>query len=138
MTAPSNRRRRAATVLVAVLVPVLVWLVTDPVLGHRLRITDPAAQETLDIGLFPVVLLALLVSLAGWGLLAVLERFTRRPRLLWIVVAAAVLLLSFLPLTGSDMAGGTRAVLALMHVIVGAVLVAGLPARPEAPERRAS
>lgn len=50
--------------------------------------------------------------------------------------AAVVLLLSFLPLTGSGMTEGTRAALALMHVTVGAALVAGLPARPDAPERR--
>ncbi|MFJ6611274.1 DUF6069 family protein [Streptomyces sp. NPDC091289] len=136
MTAPSHRRRRTTTVLVAVLAPAVVWLVADPVLGHRLRITDPAAQESLDIGLLPVVLLALLASLAGWGLLAALERFTRRPRPLWTVAAAVVLLLSFLPLTGSGMSGGTRTALALMHVLVGTALMAGLPTRPEGPDAR--
>ncbi|MGA6174649.1 DUF6069 family protein [Streptomyces sp. NPDC012600] len=129
MTAPV-RSRRSLTVLVAVLAPALVWLVTDPLLGHRLRITDPEAGETLDIGLLPVVVLALLVSLLGWGLLAALERFTGRARLLWTVAAFAVLLLSFLPLTGSGMSGGTRTSLALMHLAVAAALMAGLP-RPE-------
>ncbi|MGW1297835.1 DUF6069 family protein [Streptomyces sp. NPDC002533] len=138
MTAPSPRRRRTTTILVATLAPALVWLVADPLLGHRLRITDPSTRETLDIGLLPVVLLALLSSLAGWALLATLERFTRRPYLLWTVAAAVVLLLSFLPLTGSGMTEGTRMTLALMHVVVGAALVAGLPTRPDVPERPAS
>ncbi|WP_237502534.1 hypothetical protein [Streptomyces sp. SID8374] len=47
MTAP-YRRRRDATVLVAVLAPGLIWLVTEPLLGHRLRSTDPEAGETLE------------------------------------------------------------------------------------------
>ncbi|MFE2292538.1 DUF6069 family protein [Streptomyces sp. NPDC059452] len=137
MTAPV-RRRRTVTVLVAVLAPALVWLVTDPLLGHRLRITDPEAGETLDIGLLPVVVIALLISLLGWGLLAVLERFTRRPRLLWTVAACAVLLLSFLPLTGSGMSGGTRTSLALMHVAVAAAVMAGLPGPQSRPAARSS
>ncbi|MEW2071412.1 DUF6069 family protein [Streptomyces sp. NPDC007346] len=135
MTAPA-RRRRGATVLVAVLAPALVWLVTEPLLGHRLRITDAEAGETLDIGLLPVAVLALLISLLGWALLAALERWTPRPRLIWSVSACSVLLLSFLPLTGSGMSTGTRTSLALMHVAVAAVLMTGLPARDTAVRRR--
>ncbi|MFD7549754.1 DUF6069 family protein [Streptomyces sp. NPDC059816] len=109
----------------AVLVPVLVWLVADPVWGHRLRIVD--GERTLDIGVVAVGLAALLAALAGWGLLAALERFgVRRARAVWTGVAVAVLALSFLPLTGDGMDGGTRAVLALMHLAVAAVLIPGL------------
>ncbi|MGJ3558163.1 DUF6069 family protein [Streptomyces sp. INA 01156] len=52
-----------------------MWLVADPLLGHRLRIAD--GEQMLDIGAVPVVVAALLASLAGWGLLAALERFGR-------------------------------------------------------------
>ncbi|WP_219818864.1 DUF6069 family protein [Streptomyces sp. SM11] len=52
-----------------------------------MRITGPSAQETLDTGLLPVVLIALPASLAGRALPAALERFTRRPRLQWTVAA---------------------------------------------------
>ena len=108
----------------AVLAPVLVWLVADPVLGHRLQIVN--GEETLDIAVVPVVLAALLAALAGWGLLAALERFwARRARTVWTGVAVAVLALSFLPLTGDGMDGGTRAALALMHLAVAAVLIPG-------------
>ncbi|MGP4086711.1 DUF6069 family protein [Streptomyces sp. KR55] len=121
----SARRRRLAVTGLAVLAPVLVWLVADPVLGHRLRIID--GEQTLDIGAAPVVLVALLAALAGWGLLAALERFgVRRARAVWTGVAVAVLAMSFLPLTGDGMDGGTRAALALMHLAVAAVLIPGL------------
>ncbi|MFD5555105.1 DUF6069 family protein [Streptomyces sp. NPDC127068] len=109
----------------AVLAPLLVWLVADPLLGHRLRIVD--GGQTLDIGVVAVGLAALLAVLAGWGLLAALERFgVRRARAVWTGVAVAVLAVSFLPLTGDGMNGGTRAVLALMHLAVAGVLVPGL------------
>ncbi|WJV48091.1 DUF6069 family protein [Streptomyces flavofungini] len=128
----STRRRRLGAAASAVLAPVLVWLVADPLLGHRLRIAD--GGETLDIGAVPVATVALLASLSGWGLLAALERFgVRRARTLWTGVAYAALALSFLPLTGDGMDGGTRATLALMHLAVAAVLIPGLRGRPSGP-----
>ncbi|MEU0138010.1 DUF6069 family protein [Streptomyces sp. NPDC006296] len=129
----SALRSRPAVVGLAALAPALVWLIADPVLGHRLRMVD--GDQTLDIGLVAAVFVGLLASLAGWALLAVLERFVlRRARVLWTVAAVVVLLLSFLPLTGDGMDGGTRAALALMHLSVAAVLIPGLPRRnPAAP-----
>ncbi|MFF4796366.1 DUF6069 family protein [Streptomyces sp. NPDC001276] len=72
----SALRRRLRVTALAVLAPVLVWLVADPLLGHRLRIAD--GEQTLDIGAVPVAVVALLASLSGWGLLAALERFEAR------------------------------------------------------------
>lgn len=121
--------RRPTILALAVSAPVLVWLVADPLLGHPLRIAD--GEQTLDIGAVPVMLVALLATLSGWGLLAALERFAaRRARAVWTGAAGAVLAVSFLPLTGDGMDGGTRASLALMHLAVAAVLIPGLGGRP--------
>ncbi|APY84592.1 DUF6069 family protein [Streptomyces alfalfae] len=121
----SARGRRSAVAALSVLSPVLVWLVADPLVGHRLRIAD--GEQTLDIGAAPVAVVALLASLAGWGLLAALERFgVRRARAIWTGVAGAALVVSFLPLTGDGMDGGTRISLALMHLAVAAALIPGL------------
>ncbi|WP_337662453.1 DUF6069 family protein [Streptomyces sp. GESEQ-13] len=123
--------RRPAATAAAVLAAMVTWAVTDPVLGHRLRVTD--GEETLDVGAAPVAVVALFASLAGWVLLATLERFgVRRARAIWTGVAVAVLAVSFLPLTGDGMDGGTRTSLALMHLAVAAVLMAGLGGRPRA------
>ncbi|WP_405657552.1 DUF6069 family protein [Streptomyces sp. RK9] len=125
----STGRRRLGVTALAVLAPVLVWLVADPLLGHRSRIAD--GGETLDIGAVPVAAVALLASLAGWGLLATLERFApHRARALWTGAACAGLAVSFLPFIGDGMDGGTRTTLALMHLAVAAVLIPGLAARP--------
>ncbi|MFJ8692096.1 DUF6069 family protein [Streptomyces roseolilacinus] len=111
----------------AVLAPVPVWLVADPPLGHRLRIAD--GEQTLDIGAVPVAVAALLASFSGWGLPAALERFgVRRARAIWTGVAGVVLAVSFLPFVGDGMDGGTRASLALTH-LVAAVLTRGLGGR---------
>ncbi|WP_062206780.1 DUF6069 family protein [Streptomyces sp. NBRC 109706] len=125
------RRRRAGAVLASVVGALLVWLVADPLLGRELRITEGegAGERVLEIGPFPVVALSLAFGLAGWGLLAVLERWTRRARGIWLAVAGVVLALSFLPLTGQGMTGGTRVALACMHLVVAAVLAPGLAGR---------
>ena len=127
----STRRRRLGATASAVLAPVLVWLVTDPLLGHRLRIAD--GEQVLDLGAGPVTVVALLASLSGWGLLAALERFgPRHARAVWAGVAAAVLAVSFLPLLDDGMDGGTRAALAVMHLAVAVLLIPGLLGRPRA------
>ncbi|MFE2644765.1 DUF6069 family protein [Streptomyces nigra] len=130
-----GRARRAVACALAAVAPVLVWLVADPLLGHRLRITD--GDRTLDIGAGPIVSVALLASLAGWALLAALERSgVRRARAVWTGVAVAVLVVSFLPLTGDGMDAGTRVTLALMHMAVAVVLIPGLTAGSTVTEVR--
>ena len=41
----------------------------------------------------------------------------------WTAVAVVVLVLSFLPVAGVEASGGAKAVLALAHLAVGAVLI---------------
>lgn len=124
----SARRRRLGATALAVLAAVLVWLVTDPLLGHRLRVAD--GERALDIGVVPVAVIALVASLCGWGLLAALERFgARRACAIWTGVAGVLLAVSFLPLIGDGMDGGTRVSLALMHLALAAVLIPGLGGR---------
>ncbi|MFD3613296.1 DUF6069 family protein [Streptomyces atroolivaceus] len=133
----SARRRRLGVTALTVLAPVLVWLVADPLLGHRLRIADD--EQTLDIGAVPVAVVALLASLAGWGLLAALERFgAPRARTIWTGAAGAVLAMSFLPFIGDGMDDGTRVSLALMHLAVAGVLIPGLGGRSPGAEAGAS
>ncbi len=128
MTATTNtpvaRRRwsRALAVLGAVAAVALVWVIGEPVLGHDLVVTQPG-QPTQDLGLAAVGTITLGAGLLGWGALALLERLTRRGTLIWMGLAAVVLLLSFAPVAGVEATGGTKAVLAVMHLVVGAVLL---------------
>jgi hypothetical protein len=118
------RRRRAFAVLGSAVAPALIWLVTVRALGHHLLVAREDGGPPLDVGLVVVVLLALLAALAGWGLLAALERLApRRAPVVWLAVALLVLVLSFALLTAPGTPMSTKVPLGLMHLAVGAVLM---------------
>ena len=147
MATPTTRprRARALAVVAAALAALAVWLVTDPLLGFDLAgPTRPGSQELMSITPALVAGTSLVVALAGWALLALLERFTARARTIWTAIALLVALLSLAgPLSALASTSAANAVaLALMHLAVAAVLIPGLagtspsPARP-APAREA-
>ncbi|MGC5289231.1 DUF6069 family protein [Micromonospora sp. DT231] len=70
------------------------------------------------------MVIALIASLAGWAMLALLERLLpRTARRNWTITALAVLLMSFAPVAAPGMDSATRLTLAAMHVAVAAVLI---------------
>ena len=69
------------------------------------------------------VLVSVVFGLRGWAALAVLERWTRRPVRIWSALAAAVVLLSMVPIALIDASGGTKAGLAVLHVVVALALL---------------
>lgn len=121
-TAPGPRRRaRGLAVVGAVLAAAAVWVVAVVLLGVGLTASTGGSSQ--EVGLIAVVGASLLACLVGWGLLAVLERFTRRAALVWTAVAVVVVLVSMLgPLTSGAGAAGT-AVFVLLHLVPAVVLV---------------
>ncbi|WP_369814821.1 DUF6069 family protein [Micromonospora sp. NRRL B-16802] len=87
-----NRGHRIWGVVGAVGMAAALWMVAVPLLGHRLTVTGgPPGRERLEIGLTPVVIAALAAALAGWALLALLERvLPRSARLVWTITALGV------------------------------------------------
>lgn len=126
----ARRRARVAAVAAGVAAPLATWTVVEVAFGVDLQAPGfDGSGRSFDIGPQQVVFTAGLASLAGWGLLAVLERLASRARRTWVrrawvVVASAALLASLGgPLSGSGITAGNRAVLAGMHLVVGAVLI---------------
>lgn len=112
----------------AVTAAVAVWAVAVPLLGLHLIVRFGTGSPQ-SIGLDFVVGASLIASLAGWGLLAMLERRSPDARLIWTMAALAVLLASLsLPLSAGTTAS-TRAALAVMHVAVAAVLIPAMRIR---------
>ncbi|MDL4819009.1 DUF6069 family protein [Actinomadura opuntiae] len=111
--------RRALTVLAAAAAALLVWVIADPIAGAGMH------ARGRHVGPAAVLVSTLLVGLAGWALLAVMERRAKRPGRTWGITAGIVLGVS---MTGPlDSEGpGTYAALTAMHLVVGAVLIAGL------------
>lgn len=117
---PARRRRRVRAVLAATAATLAVWVAAVPFAGVDLMARSGGAERRVTpvaVGVATVV-----AGLAGWALLALLERFTTRARTVWLAVAVVVLLVSLLgPLGGV----GTAAILTLLvlHLVAAAVLV---------------
>jgi Ca2+/Na+ antiporter len=118
-------RTRALAAGGAIVAAVAVWVIAVPLLGVHLVIRfGNGAPQTIGAGY--VVGATLIASLVGWGLLAMLERRTSHARQIWTVVALIGLLVSLSLPFSAGTTTATKAVLALMHVAVAAVLIPSL------------
>lgn len=132
----SRTMARAQAVAATVVGAVAVWVVAEPVLGFALRGPAQGGGATHDVNAAVVAVAALAASLAGWALLAVLERFTSRARGLWTAAALAVAVVSLAgPLSSAGITAANQAWLALMHVTVAAVLIPTLRRTTPHPAR---
>lgn len=117
-------RRRWLTVLASMATATAAWGIAESLLGIDLAVRD-AASSVQQVSALPVTLVSLVVGLAGWALLVLLERWTPKASLVWRVIAAIVFLVSLLgPLTAVTPAA--TAVLVGMHGMVAAILTWGL------------
>lgn len=114
-------RHRLLAVVAAVAAPLVVWVVAS-LSGASLEVISPVAG-TMRIDALLVIVTALALALAAWGVLALLERFTRSARRIWTIVAVAVLVLSLPPLAFLDATVGTKVALAVMHIATGLTLI---------------
>ncbi|MGC4846202.1 DUF6069 family protein [Micromonospora sp. DT15] len=125
---------RAAVTAGAIVVAVVEFALLRSAAGVDLAVRS--ANSTRQITVAAVIVATAVAALAGWALLAVLERRTNRSRVWWTSIAVAVLLLSLVLGPPSGVGGGAKATLALLHVSVGVILILGLPrSRPERASR---
>ena len=119
--------RRAVAVVATTVAATLVWGV-QAVLGVGVRM--PSYGEIAPLPLVAVVATALAGTLAGWGFLAVLERFApRRSAAAWLVSVGAVFVLSLFGPLGMPGVGLTdRLWLVALHIVVAGTFV-GLVSR---------
>lgn len=111
--------------LAATAAALLGWAVLAPLGGLDLTVRLGSANSVQQVGPAAVASASLLAGLAGWVLLAVLERLTPRARTTWTIAALAALTLSL----AGPLAGVTPAsviALAFLHLLVAAVLITGL------------
>lgn len=112
----------------------VAWAIEVPVLGIRLSIRFGAMHpQTVVAG--QIVGAAVVASLLGWLLLAVLERRVPRARAAWTGAALGVLLLSLaLPVAAATT---TSAVIGLivLHLAVGAAVIPGMSRTARHPGR---
>ncbi|MET8837040.1 DUF6069 family protein [Micromonospora sp. NPDC004540] len=118
---PVRRRDRALSVLAATAATLAVWVAADPVAGVDLAVRNGGTEQSVTA--VAVGVSTLLAGLAGWALLALLERFTARPRAVWTGAAALVLLLSLLGPLGGGVGTAATLTLVVLHLVAAGVLV---------------
>jgi hypothetical protein len=111
--------RRAAVVLGAAVSALSLWAGAG---GHP---TVRSGGSVHPVGAVSVLVASVVAGLAGWALLAVLERATSRALLPWTVIAVLVFLLSLVSAATAGVGAGSKGTLLGLHCIVFAVLVAG-------------
>lgn len=120
-SSPSKRPTRAVAVAAAAVLPLLVWVVSVPLLGYELMV--PSDDGLSEVRLRAVIVGALAAPLAGWAAIEVLERVTRHAPTVWLVGALAVLAVSFGPLLDNDMPRATALVFTIMRFTIAVALI---------------
>ena len=118
----TRRRNRILGVAGATLAAAVIWAIEVPLLGIHLQ-TQFGNTAPQDVTIVLVVISALAGSLAGWGVLALLELRYARARTIWTWIALAVLLVSFSAPFSAGTTTTTKFALAVMHLAVAAVLI---------------
>ncbi|MET4783440.1 DUF6069 family protein [Glaciihabitans sp. UYNi722] len=115
---PSPRvRYRLLIVAVAVAAAIVVWIIAS-LAGAQLEVTSPLIG-TLEITLPLVIGTSISIALAAWGVLALLERFTLNARMIWTIVAVAILVISVVSVAFLDTTIGGKVGLGFLHFAVG-------------------
>ena len=118
----STIRDDGLVVLVATGLAVLVWAAAK---AAGVDLDVHSGSGTRAVGLGAVIVTPLVMGAAAAGLLRLLERRTTRGLRIWTVTALSVWVLSFLgPMSATTLGAGC--VLATLHLVVGATVVAGL------------
>ncbi|GIJ54865.1 DUF6069 family protein [Virgisporangium aurantiacum] len=113
-------RNRILAVAAAVGAAVVLWVLAR-LLDVDLVVDQGRGPDRIGLPLAAGVAFA--VSMAGWGVRAGLDRVARRSAAIWAGSAGLVLVVSLLPVLTVGASGGTRAVLAAMHLAVAAALI---------------
>ena len=120
-----SARTSMATVLGATAAAVAIWIVATAA-GADLTVSFGTGQPIQKVTVVNVVVAALVGSLAGWGLLALLRRFTTNARAIWTVIAIVFALFSLAGPLSTISSTGTKVALGAMHLAVATVVIFGL------------
>ena len=117
-----SARTPVVAVLGATAAAVAIWVVATAA-GADLTVSFGPGQPIQKVTVVNVVVAALVGSLAGWCLLALLRRFTAKARAVWTVTAIVAALLSLAGPLSAIASAGTKVSLVAMHLAVATVLI---------------
>ena len=121
-----NARWRAGRVIaiaVAAAATALAWLYGR--LAHvDYTVNTPIGTRQITLALS--VAATVVAGIAGWAVIAVLERYTASPKRVWIALTLIVLVLSIVPVFRTTANLATQVMLSALHCVAAAVLIPGL------------
>jgi len=127
------RAGRIVAIAIAATATGLTWLLGW--LVHVDYVVDtPIGTRKITLALTIVATVA--AGIAGWVVIALLERYTSSPRGVWIALTLAVLVLSVVPVFRTTANLGTQLMLTALHCVAAAVLIPALPQRHTTATRR--
>lgn len=110
--------------VIAAVINAIIWLIARA-LGVSFRVQPPGQTES-TVNLLAVILTTIVPSLLGVGVYVLLHHVTRRPFLVFLIIALVVFVLSLLlPLSAADETG-TQVALILMHIVATLAVLAGV------------
>ncbi len=115
-------RTSVAAMISANVAAIAIWAVAS-MSAAELTVSVGSGQ-TKNIRVVNVVVAALVGSLAGWGLLAVLRQFTARARAVWAVMAVIAALLFLTGSLTATASASTKVSFVAMHLAIAGVLIA--------------
>lgn len=126
-TSSPTAGRRGLTVAVATLAALTVWAIATGGLDLDL-VVGPGTSSAQTVGAVAVIVTSLAAGLAGWGVLALLERYAAARALrIWQVGAVLAFLVSLVPILAPGTTdGATRTCLFLLHAVVTSAVVIGM------------
>lgn len=110
--------------VIAAVINAIIWLIARA-LGVSFRVQPPGQTES-TVNLLRVILITLVPILLAVGLYVLLQRVTRRPFLVFLVIALVVFVLSLLPPLSAADETGTQVALILMHIVATLAVLAGV------------
>jgi hypothetical protein len=120
----TRSRGRVVTIALAATAAGVAWL-----LGKLARvdyITETpigARQITLSLTVASTVV----AGVAGWAIIALLERYSASPQRIWIRLTLVVLVLSIVPIFWTSANLSTQLMLTALHCVAAAILIPALP-----------
>ena len=119
-----RRGDRVVAMLVTVIADAVVFLIATLGFGQHLQAPGFGGSAPQELSTWLVAATAGIAGLAATGVLALIERNSRRPAQVWLVVATTVLILSLgAPISGEGIGTANKLWLASMHLTAGAVLI---------------
>jgi len=110
--------------VIAAVINAIIWLIARA-LGVSFRVQPPGQTES-TVNLLRVILITLVPILLGVGVYVLLHRVTRRPFLVFLVIALLIFVLSLLPPLSAADETGTQVALILMHIVATLAVLAGV------------